>query len=447
MKKFYFILCLICAATITAHAQSGTTGSLFWSLSGGTLTISGNGAMPNYTWNTVPWYSYKSSITSVVIGNGVTSIGDNAFSECYYLTSIAVPNSVTYIGNNAFSDCSYLTSIAIPNSLTYIGNNAFAFCYSLYFPNLILPNSVTYIGRYAFLECGGLKSITIPNSVTAINDGTFDQCFGLKYLDIPSSVTSIGNWAFHDCGLLSITIPSSVTSIGNFAFEGSWHLTSITIPSSLTTIGDNAFACDNLTEFINYATSPQTINANVFDYVNLSACTLSVPAASISAYQAANIWKNFGSISSCDCNDNPAPSRIIKYSYDTSGNRTLRKMQEINMSTTSSSSSMLKSSTVGTGTSEMATTEFPKYEDVLQEKKITIYPNPTRGMLRVDISGSDISKDARIYLYNIQGMLITQLTGISETNDLDISSQPEGTYVMRIMLDKNNISTWKIIKE
>jgi hypothetical protein len=137
----------------------------------------------------------------------------------------------------------------------------------------------------------------------------------------------------------------------------------------------------------------------------------------------------------------------ITYTYDASGNMEKREMV-IDMS---SKSGLVKSSTVKTGevgeTEEMGETEFPKYEDVLSEMKITIYPNPTQGKLRVDITGGEIARGARIYLYNMQGMMICQLTSVSTTNELDISAQPAGTYIMKIMLDKDKISTWTIIKD
>ena len=142
-----------------------------------------------------------------------------------------------------------------------------------------------------------------------------------------------------------------------------------------------------------------------------------------------------------------APISKIKFTYDLSGNRDSRTKEIIMSSRAGTSPSMLKSTAGGTDAAEVDATEFPKYEDILSGMKITIYPNPTQGILRVDITGGEISKDARIYLYNAQGMMIRQLTGISATNELDISAQPTGTYIMRIMLDKNNISAWKIIKE
>ena len=114
-------------------AQSGTCGAnLTWNLTGGVLTISGTGAMTNYSdSNHAPWYDNRSSITSVTIGNGVTSIGYYAFRSCSSLTTITIPSSVTRIGGYAFNKCSSLTAITIPNSVTSIGNYAFYGCSSL----------------------------------------------------------------------------------------------------------------------------------------------------------------------------------------------------------------------------------------------------------------------------------------------------------------------------
>jgi hypothetical protein len=113
----------------TGGAIAGT--SLTWSLSGTTLTISGTGAMPDYTPGQTPWESYRTSITTVVIDNGVASIGRFAFSEFFHLTSVSIPSSVTDIITYAFSGCDDLTSINIPSSVTSIGDDAFSRCSSL----------------------------------------------------------------------------------------------------------------------------------------------------------------------------------------------------------------------------------------------------------------------------------------------------------------------------
>ncbi|MDR1458989.1 MAG: leucine-rich repeat protein, partial [Bacteroidales bacterium] len=140
--------------------------------------------------------------------------------------------------------------------------------------------------------------VTIGNSVTNIGIEAFYNCSGLTSVTIPNSVTTIGEWAFYNCsGLTSVTIPHSVTTIGAGAFYYCIGLTSVTIPNSVTTIGNNAFySCSGLTSVTNLNTMPQNINANVFNGVNQSACTLTVPTSSVNAYQNAAVWKNFAPI-------------------------------------------------------------------------------------------------------------------------------------------------------
>ena len=223
--------------------------NLTWKLyEDGTLTISGTGAMKNYNYsdNQSPVY-INSSVKKVVIEDGVTSIGNDAFSNCSGLISITIPNSVTSIGNDAFYYCTSLTSITIPDSVTSIGSSAFRDCTSL--TTITIPNSITSIGEAAFGNCISLTSITIPESVTSIGNYAFSGCSSLTSITIPDNVTSIGECAFSYCtSLTNITIPNSVTSIGNKAFSDCTSLTNITIPDSVTSIGNKAFYnCTNLT--------------------------------------------------------------------------------------------------------------------------------------------------------------------------------------------------------
>lgn len=259
---------LLSGAALAADADivdSGTYGrNLTWTLdSEGTLTISGQGKMPDSYYYSLPWYSKMDSIKTVCIDSGVTSIGNDALYGCTGLTSITIPDSVTSIGSAVFNKCSKLKSIEIPNSVTSIGNGAFNGCTSL--TSITIPNSMTSIGSHVFAGCTGLTSVTIPDSVTSIGDGAFYGCTGLTSVTIPDSVTSIGSYAFISCaGLTSVTIPSSVTSIGEFAFGRCTGLTSITIPDSVASISEDMFnGCTGLTS-VTIPDSVADIGENAF---------------------------------------------------------------------------------------------------------------------------------------------------------------------------------------
>ena len=177
---------------------------------------------------------------SFVIPDGVTRIGDCAFSYCSSLTSVNIPDSVTSIGKGAFVGRSSLTSVSIPDSVTSIGKDAFSYCSSLTSVNI--PDSVTRIGDGAFSHCSSLTSVSIPNSVTRMGNYAFSCCSSLTSVNIPDSVTSIERNAFECCNsLTSISIPDSVTSIGCSAFSGCSSLTSVSIPDSVTSIGNSEF--------------------------------------------------------------------------------------------------------------------------------------------------------------------------------------------------------------
>ena len=191
-------------STSTTIVKSGECGeNVIYTLdSNGLLKISGSGNMNDYYIGNSPFYLNK-DIKEIVIGDGVTSIGDCAFWGCSSLTSIEIPDGVTSIGMSVFDSCSSLTSIEIP-----VG--------------------VTRLKDFVFYGCSSLTSITIPEGLTSIDGGAFQNCSSLTSIAIPAGVTSIGSSAFESCSsLTSIAILAGVTSIGESAFKDCSNLNTI----------------------------------------------------------------------------------------------------------------------------------------------------------------------------------------------------------------------------
>ena len=227
--------------------------------------------------------------TAAIIPDGVTSIGEYAFSHCRGLTSVVIPDSVTNIKEYAFAGCYKLSSVTISKNITSIGKGTFRNCRGL--TSASIPDGVTSIEASVFEDCSGLASVSIPDSVTSIKEHAFSRCSGLTSITIPGSVKSIGAAAFQSCrSLTSITIPNSVKSIGYLAFSDCCNvttltiqdgtastrieeqafdrcegLTSLTIPGNVTSIGKNAFyACSGLTSVL-ISRGVKSIEKNAFD--------------------------------------------------------------------------------------------------------------------------------------------------------------------------------------
>jgi hypothetical protein len=125
--------------------------------------------------STAPWSEYV--IKTVIIKNGVESIGSNAFYDCEKIENVFIPDSVEYIANYAFYNCSNLINLTIPNNVRYIGKYAFAFTG---LTNIILPTNMKDIKEFTFLGCSNLTNITIPNNIINIEFFSFDECENLN---------------------------------------------------------------------------------------------------------------------------------------------------------------------------------------------------------------------------------------------------------------------------
>lgn len=292
-------------------------------------------------------FAYCYGLTSVTIPESVTSIGPHPFRRCknlkvfigkytsidgrcvivdgelrsfapYGLTSYMIPNDVTSIGDQAFEGSTNLTSVTIPDSVTSIGILSFYGCKYLFFSgkyasadgnclivdgelksfvryeqaSYSIPEGVTSIGECAFFDCWILTSVVIPESVTSIGSQAFYGCSGLTLVEIPRSVSSIGHDAFAFCdGLISVTIPESLTYLGSGVFEYCRGLSSVTIPDSVTNIGVGTFrGCINLTSIECTAVNPP-LGYDMFDDTNNS--PIYVPNEFVEAYKAAFGWSEY----------------------------------------------------------------------------------------------------------------------------------------------------------
>ncbi len=312
MRKFKIILFATClffllscsstlaATDVIASGDCGVNGNnVTWELTAdGVLTISGSGEMASYSYSgmkqdengniisvnaNTPWNEYALQIHSIIIGDGITSIG--GFAGSINLTEVTIPNSVTKIERQSFIECYSLTKLILPDSVKSIGSDAFNECSSL--KEITIPDGVTGIEQGTFANCTNLTEIILPNSITYIEDYAFLRCNNLIEIIIPCNVTNISKEVFTDNGLTNIhvdeknkifysedgvlfekrneeiilksypsgrqskmyTIPAGVTIIGGSAFEDCKSLTNIIMPQSVRIIEDEAFlGCKGLIE-------------------------------------------------------------------------------------------------------------------------------------------------------------------------------------------------------
>ena len=261
-----------------------------------TLTITGTGAMPDFDFpngNLAPWWNYealgmnaiseidfdiKGNLKRVIIGDGVTNVGDYALFCLPAATQVTLPDSVTRIGRYGIAMCSKLTGMSIPKGVTEIddfglagdgltavtlpdglqslGRGAFDACTSL--TNTTLPAAITAVPGKCFANCTKLLNVKYAGTVTAIGDRAFESCRALTAAPIPETVTELGASAFNGCvALTDVTIPAGVTAIPEGCFRGCTALADMKLPGTVTSVGLNAFTgCTALKDVRCYGAAP-----------------------------------------------------------------------------------------------------------------------------------------------------------------------------------------------
>lgn len=281
--------CTRCGLKRHEYNVSGTCGTnARWTLDteAGILHITGTGAITVSGGRSLPWGSYISGIRHVVIDEGITSIGAEAFFECEFIETIQIPDTVKSIGYSAFVWCSALKEVIVPEGVTVIKESTFWGCESmetLILPStltqienevfyrcdslkqLVIPDGVTSVGELAFWDCGGLEEMTIPASITELSVDMFSGCVNLRTVHLPDTLTVINQDAFAYCSSLqSITIPKSVVAIGDTAFYGCTSLKKVYIPGSVETFGWGVFAGCSRLDAIYFTGNPPVFHEEAF---------------------------------------------------------------------------------------------------------------------------------------------------------------------------------------
>ena len=248
----------------------------------GSLILEGTGEMASCN-SGKPWDKYVDDVSSITVGEGITSVSDFAF-QSVKATKVTLPSTLKRIDNNAFMYCINLEKIVIPNSVESLGNSSFEQCLNLKditlsislteIPNdafretvitsLNIPNGIKRIGNRAFYSCKELKEVTFPDDMQEIGNSSFNYCNKIEELTVPKNVTRICNSAFKDCGSLQKVTIAGTPIIDNWAFAWCSKLSTFVFPDSYTddNLNGNIFdGCESLPALYNSTTFfhfPQT---------------------------------------------------------------------------------------------------------------------------------------------------------------------------------------------
>lgn len=194
-------------------------------------------------------FDHCNNLTTVTIGNGLVEIGFKMFNSCEKLSVITLGESITSIGDYSFYGCSEIEKIIFPEGMTKIGSYAFYNCAKL--PEIVLPKNIQSIGDSAFWGCASLSTFNWPANITELPSGVLGKCSNLESVYLPEGIEKLGNSAFHSCSKLSnINLPKTLKVIDTSAFNGCSRLDNIKLPVSLQSIGNYAFASSGISSIV-----------------------------------------------------------------------------------------------------------------------------------------------------------------------------------------------------
>ncbi|ANW95412.1 hypothetical protein AXE80_03565 [Wenyingzhuangia fucanilytica] len=328
-------------------------------------------------------------------------LGDNKTS---LLTSIIVPTTiedtntsttytVTAIGENAFNTNDNITYIELPASVTEIKYRAFAYADGIETINFTTTSGVTILGRQAFFTCAISDVNELFELIEEVGQGCFSRANLTNTFSTAASLTNLvesANFRENEMEIVDLSASTSLTTLPASSFILCPNIVTVKLPLNLTSIGASTFdGCTSLNEMEVEATDPSsiTVDASAFTGSGIATATLYVPVGSKSAYEVADVWKDFGTIVEGD----------------------------ITLST----------------------------NEVEKEFNFNIYPNPTSDVVTIN---SNQLNDASVSVYDITGELlfVNKLEGSS--SNIDISNLISGVYMFKIETSKGQF-TKRIIKE
>lgn len=229
-------------------------------------------------------------IPGSIDGIPVVSVGSAAFLTnphvCNYVTNITIPDSVRIIKTHAFAFGDLLSSVSLGNGLITVGDNAFENCA---LTDVIIPDSVTSIGKSAFEACMWLTTVTLGDGVVAIGDNAFDSCMALNSVVIGDSVANIGDFAFYNTGLTSIIIPASTLSIGDYAFAATNLLTAYFLGNA-PLMGTAVFTDFRFNFTVCYTLGALGFTTPIWEVYPAEPCADGPPAIGVGPFVAAGWW-------------------------------------------------------------------------------------------------------------------------------------------------------------
>ncbi|MDD4581888.1 MAG: leucine-rich repeat protein [Bacteroidales bacterium] len=399
---------------------------------------------------------YKcNNLSSVLFGDSITIIEDEAFSDCLGLRGkLVLPNSLKYIGAAAFYACYGLDTVIIPDAVIRIYSYAFASCRNV--RSVVIGHSVKDIDMSSFGSCHNLESLIIGESVEIIDDFAFMNCIKLQgHLNIPEKIRFIGNWAFYNCvNISSVSIGDSIRRIGRSAFPSG--LEKITIGSSIEYIGKFALNANELQEIIIKSTSPPFIDNYTFISSTKQNAVVYVPCNSKSLYEADTLWNKFAHIEEALFDftvnvqsNNSAWGRVKATPVDCEeNNATLTALPDTNyrfLKWNDGNTDNPRYIKVYTDTSFTAIFAYANaISEMSEDGLLRIYPNPVTTQLSMDYGNYTIKE---VIIYDVTGKEVMHKVVNHNQASIDVSALHGGFYFLRCKMQDGKSIIQKIIKK